>query len=380
MKSAATVLVLVAAGLSLYFGVTVHRFGQPSAETAVRQRVAPGLISFTAGDPQLQFLRMSKVASENLPVAEPVAGRVAYDEGRTSRVASPVLGRVISQRVEVGDHVQVNQLLVELDSPDLASAQADERKAAADEQRKRLAVARIRTLVDADVVARKDLEDADAEYRQADAEARRARQRIANLHAHGDVDGRFGLRAPIAGVVADKQVNVGQEVRPDQASPLLVISDLRHVWAIADVPEHIATRLHQGQAVVVETDADPGQHFHGTLDRIGVAVDPATRRIQVRCQLDNADGRLKPEMFARIAFGADGKALAVPVPNTALVTQGLYTYVFVEQSSGQFAKRRVHVGIGGTSRSWIDDGLHDGETVVTEGALLLQAEAANHAD
>ncbi|NIA53041.1 efflux RND transporter periplasmic adaptor subunit [Massilia sp. TW-1] len=352
---------------------------QPAAP-APRARAVDGHITIAANDPRLSYLKIAAVDAGVLPVAEPVAGRIAYDETRTSRIASPVLGRVTGQRVEIGDSVRAGDLLAELDSPDLAGAQADARKADADEERKRLALARARMLLDADVLARKDYENADADYRQADAEARRARQRIANLHARAAVDGRFGLRAPIAGIVADKQINVGQEVRPDQPNPLLVISDLRHVWAIADVPERVAASLKRGQTVSVETDAWPGQAMRGTIDRIGVAVDPVTRRVQVRCALDNADGRLKPDMFARIAFLQDGGAArALALPNTALFTDGDDTYVYVQRAAGTFEKRRVHVALGGAQRSFVDAGLHPREQVVTEGALLLNAEGENHA-
>jgi cobalt-zinc-cadmium efflux system membrane fusion protein len=352
---------------------------QPAAP-APRLRAVDGPVVFATGDPRLSYLKIAAVDAGILPVAEPVAGRIAYDETRTSRVASPVPGRVKGQRVEIGDTVRAGELLAELDSPDLAGAQADARKADADMDRKRLALARARMLLDADVLARKDFENADADYRQADAESRRARQRIANLHAGTVVDGRFGLRAPIGGVVADKQINVGQEVRPDQPNPLLVISDLRHVWAIADVPERVAGGLRRGQAVDVETDAWPGQAVRGTIERIAVAVDPVTRRVQVRCALDNRDGRLKPDMFARIAFlQGSGAANALALPNSALFTDGDDTYVYVERTAGTFEKRRVHVALGGAQRSFVDSGLRPRERVVTEGALLLNAEGENHA-
>jgi cobalt-zinc-cadmium efflux system membrane fusion protein len=159
-----------------------------------------------------------------------------------------------------------------------------------------------------------------------------------------------------------------------------VISDLRHVWAIADVPERVAAVLKRGQAVSVETDAFPGQSVRGTIDRIGVAVDPVTRRVQVRCVLDNPDGRLKPDMFARIAFLAgDGAAHALALPNSALFTDGDDTYVYVQRAANTFEKRRVHVALGGQQRSFIDTGLLPRERIVTEGALLLNAEGENHA-
>lgn len=371
--AAACGLALAAVGAACW---SWNAHSAPPAAPAARPRNPDGPIVFAPDDPQLSYLKIAAIDAGALPVAEPVAGRIAYDETRTSRIASPVLGRVTAQRVEIGDAVRAGDLLAELDSPDLAGAQADARKADADEERKRLALSRARMLLDADVLARKDYENADADYRQADAEARRARQRIANLHAGSAVDGRFGLRAPIAGIVADKQINTGQEVRPDQANPLLVISDLRHVWAIADVPERVAAGLKPGQAVSVETDA--GAPVRGTIDRIAVAIDPVTRRVQVRCALDNTDGRLKPDMFARIAFlAADGAATALALPNTALFTDGDDTYVYVQRAAGTFEKRRVHVALGGPQRSFVDAGLQPRERVVTEGALLFNAESDN---
>jgi cobalt-zinc-cadmium efflux system membrane fusion protein len=348
--------------------------------SAAAHEVRDGLIRIGQGDLRRAFVKVATVPAQPEPLADPVAARIAYDESRTSRIASPVLGRVMSAPLEVGDSVRPGQTLAELDSPDLATAQADLRKALADEQRKRLALERARQLFGAGVLAQRDLENADADFRQADAETRRARQRVHNLHAEDAGDGKFALRAPIAGIVADKQVNPGQEVRPDQAAPLLVVSDLRRVWALADVPERLAVALHRGQDVLVETDAWPGQQFPARIDRIGVVVDPATRRIQVRCALDNPEGRLKPDMFARVAFVSDtAGAKAVPLPNAALFTEGANSYVFVEMAPGVFQKRRVGVKIGGADHSYIVDGLSGGEPVVVEGALLLNAEVESHA-
>jgi multidrug efflux pump subunit AcrA (membrane-fusion protein) len=86
-------------------------------------------------------------------------------------------------------------------------------------------------------------------------------------------------------------------------APLFVISDLRRLWLLVDVPESALASVRQGQAVSVETDAYPGRRFSATVAHVAPVLDPQTRRIQVRCTLDNADGALKPEMFARAAYG-----------------------------------------------------------------------------
>mgnify|MGYP000128413117 CR=1 FL=1 len=113
--------------------------------------------------------------------------------------------------------------------------------------------------------------------------------------------------------------------------------------------------------------------------RIGVAVDPVTRRVQVRCTISNRDLKLKPEMFARVSFLADNERKGIRVPNTSLVTEGLYVYVFVEKAPGTFEKRKVSLALRGNDHSFIENGLAEGEHVVVEGALLLNSEAASDA-
>ncbi|MET3135265.1 cobalt-zinc-cadmium efflux system membrane fusion protein [Oxalobacteraceae bacterium GrIS 1.11] len=357
------------------------RAEQESKPPAVaRPATRPGLLSFAPNAPQLSSLKVVTVTNAALPVSDAVNGRIGYDENVTTRVSSPVAGRVLTLHAEIGDAVARGAVLAEIDSPELAGAEADGRKAQADELRKRLAFERAKTLFDGEVLARKDYELAEADYRQARAETTRARLRTQNLNAGGRDDGKFALKAALAGIVADKQINPGQEVRPDLPNPLFVISDLRHLWVIVDVPEAAAGALRQGQAVTIETDAYPAERFSARIARIALALDPVTRRVQVRCALDNADRRLKPEMFARVSFLAgDGDAKAVPLPNTSLFTEGAYSYVFVEQRAGSFEKRRVNVKVRGRERSFVDAGLAAGERVVTEGAFLLNAEVASDA-
>jgi cobalt-zinc-cadmium efflux system membrane fusion protein len=339
----------------------------------------PGVVQFPASAPQLSSLRIAIAAATPMPVAEPVNGRIVYDESRTARISSPVLGRVLALRAEVGDHVARNAALLELDSPDLAGADADWSKARADEVRKRLAFERSRNLFANEVIARKDFELAEADYRQATAETQRARLRMKNLQSTGLENGRFALRSPIAGVVADRQANPGMEVRPDQPNPLFVVTDIEHLWVVADVPERSIDDIKPGQAVSIETDAFTGERFPGTVDRIGVALDPVTHRLQVRCGVPNPTRRLRPEMFARVAFLTSGEHRAIQLPNTSLVVDGIHSHVFVETRPGRFERRRVRVALKGNANSYIDTGIAPGDRVVTEGALLLNAEVSSNA-
>ena len=376
-KIAAALALLAAVATSVHY---VQASQAPSAAATKPAQPVANTISFAPDAPQWSSLKVTALTAIALPVSEPLNGRVTYDENRTARVSSPIAGRVTALHAEPGDMVHHGAVLAVIDSPDLGTAQADWRKAESDEGRKRLAFERAKALFGGEVLARKDYEQAQADYEQAVAETRRAAQRLKNLNASGADEGVFSLRAPIDGVVADKQINPGLEVRPDLPNPLFVVTDLHHLWVLVDVPERGAGAIRAGQQVNIETDAYPGLLFPATVERVGLTLDPATHRIQVRCTVANPDLKLKPEMFARVAFlAADGTRQAVRLPNAALFVEGLYDFVFVETKPGTFEKRRVNIALRGHDNSYADAGLRGGERVVTEGAFLLNAEVATNA-
>lgn len=323
------------------------------------------------------------VTTENVPQPSgvPANGRLTYNEDVTARVSSPIAGRVMKMAAQIGDRIGKDGVLAEIDSPDLASAQADMTKASADQTHKKTALDRARELADSQTGSRKDLESAAADYAQAVAETARAGQRLRNLASHDQaVAGRYVLRSPVAGVVVDRQINPGMEIRPDLANPLFTVTDPSRLWIIADVPEASLSGIRNGQAVEIEVEAWPGQRFKGTVKLIGATLDPGSRRVQVRCEIANPDGKLKAEMFARVAFLTGGNATAVRVPNTSLVLNGVENFVIVEREPGVFVKRKVHVSVNGLNTSYVSEGLRGGERIVSEGALLLATEFPNRAD
>lgn len=325
--------------------------------------------------PQLTFLRIKPVEAFPEPLVEPLNARIVYDDNHTARVFSPLAGRVVAIEAEAGRRVKKGDALLSIDSPDFASASSDSVKADADLLHKQQDYDRARQLLTIQGISRRDVEAAAADLRQAEAEALRARARLRNVASHATTtEGRFTLRAPIAGIVSERQVNAGSEVRPDAANPLFVITEPRHLWMLVDLPERQLGKVMVGQPVLVEVDAYPGEVFHGKITVIGEALDPVTRRIQVRCYLDNAELKLKPEMFARVTPIADKTSDLPRIPNSALVTQGLYSYVFVELSPGVLKRRRVSLATQDRDFSYVKEGLNPGEHIVTSGALLLNSE------
>ena len=380
IKNIATLALIAAAAAGAILGASrLHAANQPAAETAPARASEPGVLRYGANAPQLSALRIETAAEMPLPMAEALNGKLALDENRTTRISSPIAGRVLKLLAEPGDRVARNAVLLQADAPDLAAADADWRKAQADEVRKKLAFERARNLLAHEVVPQKDVEAADADYRQAVAESRRTALRMKSLHASGSENGSFSLRSPLAGVVVERQVTPGMELRPDLPNPLFVISDPSRLWLLVDVPERSLAQVSPGQKVSLETDAWPDTRFAATVEKVGYALDPATRRVQVRCTVENPDGRLRPEMYARVSFLSDSGRRAIAVPNAGLVTDGINTYAFVETSPGVFQKRQVSLALRGRETSHVEGGIRAGERIVVEGALLLNAEMASHA-
>lgn len=330
-------------------------------------------IVLTAGSPQLNSLKVEPVNEIPVPVTEPLNGKIVFDENRTARIFSPVAGRALSIKAQVGDAVKAGQTLLVMDSPDVGGAVADVRKAQADMQLKQQALERSRMLVDHGVLAKKEVEVAQADWATSRAESERAGARLKNLGVSTAANDNYAVRSPIAGIVVDRKINPGSEVRPDGADPLFIVTDPGSLWASIDLPERELSRISQGQKLSVQVDAYPDEVFNGEVKTIGVMVDPTTRRIPVRCTVDSK-GKLKPEMYARITPLDNSQHRVIRLPNSALITEGLYSYVFVEERPLHFKKRKVTLDLQRREYATVKDGLKAGERVVVGGAILLNSD------
>lgn len=339
------------------------------------KKTASDEVVFAANSPQLANLKIEPVIEITASTTSPLNGKITFDENYTSRISSPILGRALSIKAQIGDKVKAGQVLMTIDSPELGSALADARKAYADLQLKNKAFERNSLLLEGGVIARKDLETSQSDLAQAIAEEQRANARLKNLGAQRNADESFMLRAPIAGVVVDRQVNPSSEVRPDAPAPLFIITNPEHLWASIDLPERDLAKVVPGQKLAIQVDAYPDEIFSGNIDSIGVMVDPATRRINVRCTVQSR-GKLKPEMYAQISPLNTQNIKVIRLANTALITEGLYSYVFVEVSPNHFKKRRVSLNSQEREFATVKTGLSVGERVITSGAFLLNSELA----
>jgi cobalt-zinc-cadmium efflux system membrane fusion protein len=349
------------------------------SDTAADSQASPAEIAqtvkFAVGSAQLEMIQTQAIPSSPMPLTDTLSARVVYDEDLTARIGVGISGRVVAIRVAPGDPVKVGQVLAEVDSPDFGTAFADLHKAKAEEERRRQTVERARELGAGEAIAAREVETAQADFKQAQAETVRAEQRIKTLNPYGHpVSGqRVRLSSPINGVVAERTATPALEVTPGMTAPLFTITDPKHLWLLIDLPEKLIGQVKLDGEVAVESDAFPNERFKAKIVQLGQAVDPNTRRVVMRARINNPDRKLLPEMFVRASL-LQGFGTAVRIPNDALINRGLYAFVFVESTPGEFTRRPVKLHAQGSDFSYVSDGLSGGERVVVSGALLLDAE------
>ena len=168
---------------------------------------------------------------------------------------------------------------------------------------------------------------------------------IERLLRTGEVKRTLTLYAPASGVVTRLGVRAGMEVTPN--TNLYTIADLSRVWVLAEVYEYELPWLELGQEAVVELSYLPGEQMRGTLTYIAPFLDPKTRTAEVRVELDNPEGRLKPEMFGNVVIAGAPRADVLAVPSDAVIRSGTRTLAMVALGDGRFEPQEVELGLEG---------------------------------
>jgi cobalt-zinc-cadmium efflux system membrane fusion protein len=334
-------------------------------------RVEGENVIFPADSPQTKGLSMMVAATSNEEQL-PLSGRLIWDENRTVRVFAPLGGRILQLEAKPGDQVKAGDALATLTSPDFGEAQAEAAKAGADFAVAAKSIERARELHKAGVIADKDLEQAEADYARAGAERNRTAARTRAYGSMGSgVDQKFALRAPIAGVVVERNANPGQEVRPDSDKALFVISDPSRLWVNLDLPENAIGVVKAGMKVRLHINALDDEVSEATIEHVADFIDPDSRRLRARGVVSNADRRLKAEMFANAEITVN-RGDFISVPASTVILLGKTQYVFVEEAPGRFHRQPVVAEDAGFGRMRVHSGIKAGDKVVSEGALLLQ--------
>src|SRR5574337_961168 len=319
---------------------------EPATPEAAPPILRSGQLHFAPGHPQLALLSVTEARPSRELIVD-LPARLVWNEERTQRVYPAFAGRVSAIRVDLGQSVKAGAPLALLASPEFGQAQADTAKAQADQVLAQQALARQRELFEAGIVARKDLEQAEAEASRSRAESARAAARTRLYGSGGAVNQQLAITAGMDGVVVERNLNPGQELRADQGGPgtpaLFVVTDPTSLWLQIDARERDLDSLRPGDAFTLQVPAYPNQSFTGRVTAAADAIDPNTRTIKVRGLVPNANRRLKAEMLATARI-SENRSSGVVVPAGAVVLSGTRHVVFVEREAGVFEPRTVTLG------------------------------------
>jgi len=353
------------------------------APVAEPPKLPPGIVK-PEGTLQ-QALKVAPVATSAFSEMLRVAGRIDFDEQRVARIGASVTGRVTDLYAMLGQEVKAGQVLARLHSSELGAAQMAFLKAEAQTELQARNAERARQLFAADVIGRGELQRRESEYAIASAEMRAYRDQlrvlgmspatIAGLAKSGSIDSYSPVFSSISGTVVERNVAQGQVVQP--ADALYTVADLSRVWVVAEVPEQQAALVAEGQSVDIEVPSlanGAGRNrITGKLIYVGRVVNPQSRTVLVRTELENKEGRLKPAMLASMLIASKPVEQLV-VPESAIVRDGGDELVYVEQPGGQYRLTKVKLGAESDGMRVVQGGVKAGERIVVDGAFHLDNE------
>ncbi len=313
-----------------------------------------------------------------------LSGKIAYGEDKYSRISSPLQGRVVEVRAHLGERVKAGDILLVIDSPDIAQAYSEYVKEDSDLQYATRASELAKDLYETRALALKDLKQAENELIKAQAEFRRAKERLLSLRIAPEelnkpldkqkITSRFDMRSPLSGIVVERAVTPGQSVTGDPDHVLFTVADLDVLQVVADVYEHDLSLVREGQSAVVKVEAYPEVEFPATVTTVGDVVDPATRTIKVRARVDNEAHKLKPEMFARLQLNVSGKEQFLTIPREAVLEVDGKQFVYIAKDDNRYVRREIKTSSISSEQVRVLMGLSQGERIVVKGAVLIKGQ------
>ena len=326
------------------------------------------------------MVQIGSVSTTDVSETIRIAGRLEVNGYKTARIGAPVTGRISDIKAIVGQEVRAGETLADINSQELTVAQLGFLKAHSALQLSSRAVERAELLLSADVIGSAELQRRQNEQTVARAEKKAAADqlRILGLPANAidrlEQSGTLITSAPIsstqAGTVIERKVAQGQVVQPSDA--LFVVSDLRSIWATADVPEQEASQVRRGQGVVIEIPALGNERRTGLIVFVADVVNPETRTVRIGVDLENPGKTLKPAMLTTALIEGKSTSRQV-VPAAAVVRENDADHLFVETSPGVVRLTKVTLGSDKAGVRAVLDKL-PGNRIVTQGAFHLNNE------
>jgi membrane fusion protein, heavy metal efflux system len=339
-------------------------------------------LSLNLSDSQLAAVKVEPVEEREFPVEKEAVGGIDFNEDMETQVFTPYQGKIIALFAAIGDDVKKGQRLFTIDSPDLLQAESNLIAAAGVMELTTRNLARLRELYKTLAVSQHDVEQAVSDQQTAEGALRAARDsvrifgksdaEIDRIVADRLADPTLVVTSPINGRITARTAAPGLFVQPGNPPPPYVVADIDTMWMLANVVEIDSPSFRIGQPVKVKLSAFPDQVFDGKITTIGAVVDPNTRRVLIRSEINDPQHELRSGMFGNfvISVGAPVRSPGVPLAGVVREGDGTQT-VWVTADRRRFVRRTIKIGETRDGYRQVLEGLQSGELVATEGAVFL---------
>lgn len=355
-----------------------------AASAATSEPAKPALPDNTVEltDSQLKSFKVEPIDYRVFTLEDPAIGNIDFNEDMETQVFTNYNGRIVSLFAKVGDDIQKDQPLFTIDSPDLVQAESTLIGAAGVLRLTTRALDRAKELAGVKGLAQKDYDQAVSDQQAAEGNYKAAVDavrifgktpaEIERIATTRKVDSILVIPSPISGRVTARSAAPGLFVQAGNVPAPFTVSDISTMWMLANVPESMVPRYRDGQAVSVTVAAYPNKTFNGKITTLGTSVDPNTRRVFLRSEIDDPEHLLRSGMFATFVIntGESERSLALPAGGVAREGDGTMS-AWVTADRRQFTKRTVTLGLVQDGYSQVLDGIKPGELIAADGALFL---------
>lgn len=299
-------------------------------------------------------------------------GSVSFDDSKVVKIYPFSSGQVQAVSVSIGDYVKKGQTLAVIRSADVAGNYADLASAGNDIAIAKRSMENAEHLYKNGIASQKEYLEAKENYNKALSSSNKIRSQIQiNGGGRTSVNGTYIVSAPRNGYVVERLVNPGNFIRNDNNNNMFTIGDISDVWIWANVFETDISKIKQGYDAEVTTVAYPDRKFTGKIDKVGQFLDPVTKVMKIKIALPNADGTLKPEMFANITIrNQEGRQL-VAIPTSAIISENGKNFVVVFNNQNDVKVQEVQVYKSLGNKTYLLSGVLDGQKLITENQILV---------
>ncbi len=328
--------------------------------------------TFVLSDTMKHMIEMDTVTTCNVTSELSLSGIVSFNDNNVVKVYPRSSGQVMETKVSLGDKITKGQVLAIIKSADVAGNYTDLASANADLAISQRQLDNVQSLYKNGISSEKELNEAKQNYEKS-LSAKNKIQSLIAINGGGKTNsgGQYLVTAPIDGYIVEKKITAGAFIRPDMGDNLFTISNLKNVWVYANVYEADIAKIKEGFPVRVLPISYPDKVFTGKIDKVSQVLDPQSKAMKVRINIDNKDMTLKPDMFANVIVNNVQSEQTLCIPKAALIPEEGKNYVIIYTSDSDLKIAQVSVLKTVNDKAFITSGVSLGDKVISKNQILI---------